>query len=96
MNFPFSVHSFLLFHDIIPFLHLSYFPVDKWFTNLKENKGIVEMFDSNGEPMFDDLEFFDTYDEKMPKVMNMKSIFYEIPYWEHLNISHLLDPMHIF
>ena len=28
--------------------------------------------------------------------MNMKSIFYELPYWEHINISHLLDPMHIF
>jgi hypothetical protein len=28
--------------------------------------------------------------------MKKKSIFYELPYWEHLKISHLLDPMHIF
>jgi hypothetical protein len=28
--------------------------------------------------------------------MKMKSIFYELPFWEHLMISHLLDPMHIF
>jgi hypothetical protein len=28
--------------------------------------------------------------------MKRKSIFYELPYWEHLKISHLLDPMHIF
>jgi hypothetical protein len=25
----------------------------------------------------------------------MESIFYELLYWEHLKISHLLDPMHI-
>ena len=53
------------------------------------------MFNSNGEPMFYDLEFFNTYDEKIPKGMNRKTIFYELPYWEHLKISHLLDPMHI-
>jgi hypothetical protein len=29
------------------------------------------MFDSNGEPMFDDLEFFDTYVEKFPIGMKM-------------------------
>ena len=28
--------------------------------------------------------------------MKSKSIFYEIPYWKDLLISHLLDPMHIF
>ena len=61
----------------------------------KENK-IVEMFNSNGEPMFDDPEFFHTYDDKMPEGVNMKSIFYELPYWDHLKISYLLDPMHIF
>ena len=61
----------------------------------KENK-IAEMFDSNGEVMFDDPEFFDTYDEKIPKGMKRKLIFYELPYWEHLKISHLLYPMHIF
>ena len=54
------------------------------------------MFDSNGEPLFDDPNFFDTYDEKMPIGMKRKSIFYELLYWEHLRIAHLLDPMHIF
>ena len=54
------------------------------------------MFDSNGEPMFDDTEFFDTYVEKFPIGMKRKSLFYELPYWEHLKISHLLYPMHIF
>ena len=28
--------------------------------------------------------------------MKRKSIFYELPYWKDLLISHLLDPMHIF
>ena len=28
--------------------------------------------------------------------MKRKSIFYNLPYWEHLKITHLLDPMHIF
>jgi hypothetical protein len=37
------------------------------------------MFDSNGEPMFDDTEFFDTYVEKFPIGMKRKSIFYELP-----------------
>jgi hypothetical protein len=60
----------------------------------KENE-MEELFDSNGEPVFDDLEFFDTYVEKMPILMKRKSIFYELPYWEHLKISHLLDPMHL-
>jgi hypothetical protein len=45
--------------------------------------------------MFDDPEFFDTYVEKMPIGMKRKSAFYELPYWEHLKIGHLLDPMHI-
>jgi hypothetical protein len=54
------------------------------------------MFDSNGEPMFDDLEFFDTYVEKFPIGMKNKFVFYELPYWEHLKIFHLIDPMHIF
>ena len=62
----------------------------------EKEKEIVHMFDSNGEPMFDDPELFDTYDEKIPKGMKMKSIFYELPYLDHLNISHLIDPMHIF
>lgn len=46
--------------------------------------------------MFNDPNFFDTYVEKIPIGMKRKSIFYELPYWEHLKISHLLDPMHIF
>ena len=33
MNFLFNVNSLWLFHCIIPFLQLSYFHVDKWFTN---------------------------------------------------------------
>ena len=32
----------------------------------------------------------------MPNGMKWKSIFYELPYWKDLLISHLLDPMHIF
>ena len=54
------------------------------------------MFASNGEPMFDDPDFFETYVEKFPIGMKRKSIFYDLPYWEHLKISYLLDPMHIF
>ena len=54
------------------------------------------MFDSNGEPMFDDLEFFDTYVEKFPIGMKRIYIFYNLPYWEHLKITHLLDTMHLF
>ena len=53
------------------------------------------MFNSNGEPMFDDPKFFDTYVEKFPIGVKRKSISYEFLYWEHLKISHLLDPMHI-
>ena len=33
---------------------------------------------------------------KIPIGMKRKSIFYELPYWEHINVVHLLDPMHIF
>ena len=54
------------------------------------------MFDSNGEPMFNDPEFFENYVEKMPIRMKRKSIFYELPYWENPKISQLLDPMDIF
>ena len=46
--------------------------------------------------MFDDLDFFDTYVNKFPIGMKRKYIFYDLPYWEHLNIAHLLYPMHIF
>ena len=54
-----------------------------------------ELFDSDGEPMFNDLEVFDTYVEKMPIGMEMKSVFYEFPYWEHIKIGHLVYPLHI-
>ena len=54
------------------------------------------MFDSNGEPKFDDQDFFNTYVEKFSIGMKRKSIFYNLPYWENINITHLLDPMHIF
>ena len=54
------------------------------------------MFDSNGEPMFYDPKFFDTYVEKFPIGMKRKSILYNLPYSEHLKITYLLDPMHIF
>jgi hypothetical protein len=60
----------------------------------KENK-MEEFFDSTGEPMFNDPGFFDTYVEKIPIGMKIKYVFYELPYWEHLKIIHLLDPMHI-
>ena len=62
----------------------------------REKEKFIEIFNSNGEPMFDDPEFFDTYVEKFPIRMKRKSIFYNKPYWEHLKITHLLDPMHIF
>jgi hypothetical protein len=62
----------------------------------EKEKEMEELFDSYVKPMFNDPELFDTYVEKMPIRMKRKSIFYELPYWEHLNIGHLLDPMHIF
>jgi len=46
--------------------------------------------------MFDDLELFDNYVEKFPIGIKMKFVFYELPYWEHTKITHLLDPIHIF
>lgn len=33
---------------------------------------------------------------EMPKGMKRKSIFYDLPYWKDLLISHLIDPMHVF
>lgn len=32
---------------------------------------------------------------EMPKGMKRKFIFYDLPYWKDLLISHLLDPMHV-
>ena len=61
----------------------------------KKEKGFSKMFDSNAKPLINDFEFFDTYEEKMPIGMKIKSIIYELLYWEHLMIVHLLDPMHI-
>jgi hypothetical protein len=54
-----------------------------------------DLFDSNKELVFDDLEFFDTCVKKMPIGMKRKYVFYELPYWGNLKISHLLDLMHI-
>ena len=69
----------------------------EWIRAYERDKEVlIEILDSNGEPMFDDPEFFDTYVEKFPIGMKIKSIFYNVPYWEHLKITHLLDPMHIF
>ena len=62
----------------------------------EKDKETTYMFDSNGEPMFDDPEFFDTYVEKILKGMKRKSIFYDLSYWEHLKIVHLLDHVYIF
>ena len=63
--------------------------------DIEKEKEMVELFDSNGEAMFDDPKFFDTYVEKIPIGMKRKYIFYELPYWEHLKIGYLLYPMHI-
>ena len=54
------------------------------------------MFDSNGESMFDDPNFFNTCVEKFPIGMKMEYVFYELPYWLNLKISLLLDPMPIY
>ena len=72
-------------------------PID-WIRayDTKKEKEFSKLFDSNGEPLFDDPKFFDTYEEKMSIGMKRKSIFYELPYWEGLNIVHLLDPMRKF
>ena len=59
----------------------------------EKEKDLIEMLDSNGEPMF---ELFYTYVEKFPIGMKRKSIFYDLPYWQHIKVTHLLDPMHIF
>jgi hypothetical protein len=45
---------------------------------------------------YDDLEFCDTYVEKIHIGMKREFVFYEIPYWKNLKIGHLLNPMHIF
>ena len=45
---------------------------------IEKEKEMEELVDSNGEPMFDDPEFFDTYVEKMPIGMKRKFVFYEL------------------
>ena len=45
----------------------------------EKEKKITEIIDSNGEPMFDDPELFDTFVEKFLIGMKRKYIFYELP-----------------
>ena len=48
----------------------------KWLRGYeREDKAFMEIFDSNGEPMFDDLELFDTYVEKFPIGMKVNLYF---------------------
>ena len=46
----------------------------------EKEKEMAKLFDSDGEPVFDDPEFFDSYVEKMPIRMKRISTFYELPY----------------
>ena len=46
----------------------------------EKEKEFIEIFDSNGEHMFNDPDFFDTYVEKLPIGMKRKSNFYDLPY----------------
>jgi len=41
---------------------------------------MTKFFDSNGELVFDDTEYFDTYVEKMPIGEKRKFVFYELSY----------------
>jgi hypothetical protein len=61
----------------------------------KQEKETIELIKSNGEPMFDDPKFSNTYVEKIPIMMERKSVFYELSFWDHIKITQLLDPMHI-
>ena len=61
-----------------------------------KDKKFVEMFDSNGDHMFDATKFFDTYVDKFPIGTKREYVFYDLPYWEHLKIFNLLYAMHIF
>jgi hypothetical protein len=47
---------------------------------IEKEKEMAELVDSNGEPMFDEPTFFDTYVEKISIRMKMKYVFYELPY----------------
>ena len=57
-------------------------PID-WIREyeIKKEKEILELFDSNGEPLSNDPKFFDTYVEKMEIRMKRKYIFYKLLYW---------------
>ena len=54
----------------------------KWLKSYEreKDKEFIEMFDSNGEPMFNDPKFFDTYVEKFPIGIKRKSISYDLSY----------------
>ena len=54
------------------------------------------MINSNWEPILNDPKLLYTFVEKMPKWIKRKMVFYEIPYWEDINIVYVVDPMHIF
>ena len=56
--------------------------LDEWLSayEREKEKEFIEMFNSNGEPMFDDLEFFDTYVEKLSTGIKRKYIIYNLPY----------------
>jgi hypothetical protein len=56
-----------------------------------ELKGWEDFFDGG-----DSIEESEQVVVNMLEGMKRKSIFYELPYWKDLLISHLLDPMHIF
>jgi hypothetical protein len=56
-----------------------------------ELKGLEDFFDRG-----DSIEEPEQVVVNMPEGMKRKSIFYKLPYWKDLLISHLLDPMHIF
>jgi hypothetical protein len=58
-----------------------------------ENNEIEELFDSNGEHVFDNPKFFYIYVEKMSTRIERKYVFYELPYWEDIKFSHFLYPM---
>ena len=48
--------------------------------DIEKDKEFAKLFDTDGEPMFDDPQFFDNYDEKIPIGMKRKSIIYDLPY----------------
>ena len=62
----------------------------------EKKKEFMEMFNSNGELLFNDPKLFDTYVEKFPIGMKRKYISYNLPYWENIKITQLIDHMHIF